>query len=148
MARAAACFSVRPQMPEPIAKFVELPVISDPRGNLCVAEAEHHAPFKIERVYFLYDVPVGSVRAGHAHRALHQMLLAVSGSFDVKLNDGYREEKVTLDRPHVGLLIGPGVWREIDNFSAGSVCLVLASMHFDEADYFRDFDQFVSHVRS
>lgn len=135
-------------MPEPIAKFIQLPVISDPRGNLCVAEAGRHAPFDIQRVYFLYDVPSGSVRAGHAHRALHQILLAVSGSFNVRLHDGYAEETVTLNRPHVGLLIGPGVWREIDNFSSGSVCLVLASAHYDEADYFRDFDQFVSHVRA
>lgn len=133
-------------MAHSIAKFIELPVVSDPRGNLCFAEAGRHVPFDIQRVYFLYDVPSGSERAGHAHKALQQVLLAVSGSFNVRLNDGRREETVTLNRPNVGLMIGPGVWREIDNFSSGSVCLVLASMHYDEADYFRDFDQFLSHV--
>jgi dTDP-4-dehydrorhamnose 3,5-epimerase-like enzyme len=130
-------------MTERIAQFIDLPVVSDPRGNLCIAESERHAPFKIERVYFLYDVPAGSVRAGHAHKALHQVLLAVAGSFDVRLNNGRAEERVTLNRPNVGLLIGPGVWREIDNFSSGSVCLVLASKVYDEADYIRDFDVFM-----
>jgi hypothetical protein len=143
-ARAELAFA---HMTQSIVTLIEFPVVSDPRGNLCVAEAREHTRFDIERVYFLYDVPSGSARAGHAHRALQQVLLAVAGSFDVRLTDGQRQEKITLNRPNVGLLIGPGIWREIDNFSSGSVCLVLASMHYDEADYFRDFDSFVRHVR-
>ncbi len=134
-------------MTEPLAKFIELPVISDPRGNLCVAEAGPHLPFDIRRVYFLYDVPSGSVRAGHAHRELNQLVLALSGSFDVRLHDGEREEVVTLNRPNRGLHMGPMVWREIENFSSGSVCLVLASHLYDEADYIRDFDTFLETAR-
>jgi dTDP-4-dehydrorhamnose 3,5-epimerase-like enzyme len=125
-----------------LAKFIELPVVSDLRGNLSFVEASRHIPFDIARVYYLYDVPSGSVRAGHAHRALNQLLIAVSGSFDVKLHDGERQEVVTLNRPHRGLHIGPGLWRELDNFSSGSVCVVLASQHYDESDYIRDFAQF------
>jgi len=130
-----------------LGSFIDLPVISDPRGNLSFAEANRHVPFGIERVYFLYDVPSGSVRAGHAHLALQQLLIAVSGSFDVRLHDGQREERVTLNRPSRGLLIGPMLWREIDNFSSGAVCLVLASMPYDEGDYIRDFDGFLAHAR-
>jgi hypothetical protein len=134
-------------MTDSIAKFIELPVISDPRGNLCVAESRIHVPFPIERVYFLYDVPSGSVRAGHAHLRLHQLLLPVSGSFDVRLNDGTREEVVTLNRPQRGLHVGPMLWREIENFSSGSVCMVLASAHYDESDYIRDLDTFLATAR-
>lgn len=133
-------------MPTPIAKFVELPVISDPRGNLCFAESDRHVPFEIRRVYFLYDVPSQSIRAGHAHRALKQLLLPLSGSFDVRLSDGSGSEVVSLNRPNIGLLIGPGIWREIENFASGSVCLVLASEAYDEADYVRDYDAFLRHV--
>lgn len=128
-----------------MANLINLPVISDPRGNLSFIESGAHVPFDIARVYYLYDVPSGSVRAGHAHKVLHQLLIAVSGSFDVRLHDGVREEVVTLNRPHVGLHIGPMLWREIDNFSSGSVCLVLASTPYDEADYIRDFDAFLAH---
>lgn len=130
-----------------LAKYIELPVITDPRGNLCVAESGPHLPFEIRRVYFLYDVPGGSVRAGHAHRELNQLVLALSGSFDVRLHDGEREEVVTLNRPNRGLHMGPMVWREIENFSSGSVCLVLASHLYDEADYIRDFDTFLETAR-
>jgi hypothetical protein len=112
-----------------------------------VAEGGRHVPFEIARVYYLYDVPSGSMRAGHAHKALRQLLIAVSGSFDVRLNDGAREETVTLNRPNRGLLVGPMLWREIDNFSSGAVCLVLASLPYDEADYFRDFAEFQAHAR-
>lgn len=129
-------------MASPLAQFVDLPVVHDVRGSLCVAEGERHVPFEIARVYYLYDVPSGSMRAGHAHRKLQQLLLAVSGSFDVRLNDGRREETVTLNRPNRGLLIGPMLWREIDNFSSGAVCLVLASLPYDEGDYYRDFGEF------
>jgi hypothetical protein len=130
-----------------LANLINLPVISDPRGNLSFIESDTHVPFGIARVYYLYDVPSGSVRAGHAHKALHQLLIAVSGSFDVRLHDGVSEERVTLNRPHVGLHIGPMQWREIDNFSSGSVCLVLASTPYDEADYIRDFDAFLARAR-
>lgn len=130
-----------------MANLINLPVISDPRGNLSVIESGAHVPFDIARVYYLYDVPSGSVRAGHAHLALHQLLIAVSGSFDVRLHDGTSEEVVTLNRPHIGLHIGPMQWREIDNFSSGSVCLVLASTVYDEADYIRDFDTFLARAR-
>lgn len=130
-----------------LANFINLPVVSDPRGNLAFIESQTHVPFDIARVYYLYDVPSGSVRAGHAHKVLHQLLIAVSGSFDIRLHDGTSEERVTLNRPHVGLHIGPMQWREIDNFSSGSVCLVLASTPYDEADYIRDFDAFLVRAR-
>lgn len=130
-----------------LAQFIDLPVVADPRGNLCFIESGAHAPFEIQRVYYLYDVPSQSTRAGHAHRALHQLLIALSGSFDVRLHDGAREERVSLNRPDRGLLIGPMLWRDIDNFSSGAVCLVLASLHFDESDYIRDFDTFLASVR-
>jgi dTDP-4-dehydrorhamnose 3,5-epimerase-like enzyme len=127
----------------PLATFIDLPVVSDPRGNLCVAESTRHVPFEIQRVYYLYDVPSQSTRAGHAHRALHQLVIAVSGAFDVRLHDGTREERVTLNRPSRGLYVGPMLWRDIDNFSSGAVCLVLASAPYDEADYIRDFGDFL-----
>jgi hypothetical protein len=130
-----------------LARLIELPVVSDPRGNLCVAEPGWHLPFEINRVYYLYDVPSGSSRAGHAHMKLHQLLIAVSGSFDVTLYDGKRTETVTLNRPNKGLHIGPMLWRELDNFSSGSVCLVLASLIYDEADYIRDRVEFEAVAR-
>jgi dTDP-4-dehydrorhamnose 3,5-epimerase-like enzyme len=129
-----------------LAKFIDLPVVTDPRGNLCFVESNRHVPFAIERVYYLYDVPSGSTRAGHAHLALNQLLIAVSGSFDVKLHDGTTEEVVTLNRPNRGLHIGPSIWREIENFSSGSVCLVFASLPYDESDYIRDFADFQAFV--
>lgn len=133
--------------PPPLARFIDLPVVSDPRGNLCFVESGQHLPFEIQRVYYLYDVPSQSSRAGHAHKALHQLLVALSGSFDVRLHDGTRDERVTLNRPNRGLLIGPMMWRDIDNFSSGGVCLALASMHYDETDYIRDFDAFLATAR-
>jgi hypothetical protein len=131
-----------------LASFIDLPVIAEPRGNLCFVEENRHVPFDIQRVYYLYDVPSQSQRAGHAHRALHQLLIAVSGSFDVRLHDGETEEVVTLNRPNRGLHIGPRTWRELENFSSGSVCVVLASLPYDEADYIREFDDFLAFVRS
>jgi dTDP-4-dehydrorhamnose 3,5-epimerase-like enzyme len=133
-------------MTSPLAQFIELPVVHEPRGNLAFAESEVHVPFKIERVYYLYDVPSGSVRAGHAHKALHQLVLPIAGSFDVRLFDGRREEVVTLNRPHRGLHIPPMMWREIENFSSGAVCVVLASLRYDEADYYREMDDFLASV--
>ena len=134
-------------MADALSKWITLPVISDPRGNLCFAEGGRHLPFDIARVYYLYDVPSQSARAGHAHYELDQLLIAVSGAFDVRLHDGQREERVTLNRPNVGLHIGPMMWRDIDNVSSGAVCLVFASRIYDEADYIRDFDQFLAVAR-
>ncbi|SFN94987.1 WxcM-like, C-terminal [Bizionia echini] len=120
---------------------VQIPTVSDTRGKLAVIEKDC-APFGIQRVYYLYDVPSDSYRGGHAHKKLYQMLIALSGSFEVHLKDGENERKITLNKPDKGLLIVPGIWREIDNFSSGSVCLVLASEAYDEGDYIRDFEDF------
>jgi dTDP-4-dehydrorhamnose 3,5-epimerase-like enzyme len=124
-------------------RLIKLPVVHDRRGNLTFVEGDRHAPFEIRRVYYLYDVPGGATRAGHAHRGLQQLLIAVSGSFDVVLDDGRTREVVTLNRSYIGLYIPQLVWREIENFSSGSVCLVLASEHYDEDDYIHDYDEFV-----
>ena len=127
--------------------LVELPRIEDRRGNLTFIENGRHIPFEIRRVYYLYDVPGGAARAGHAHKALEQFLIAMSGSFDVTLDDGNQRTIFHLNRSYYGLYIPPLVWREIDNFSSGSVCLALASEFFDEADYFRDYEGFLRAVR-
>lgn len=123
-------------------KMVNLPKISDPRGNLTFIESQRHIPFGIERVYYLYDVPQGSERGGHAHRALHQLLIAVTGAFDVHLDDGMQKKTVHLNRSFQGLYVCPMIWREIDNFSSGAVCMVLASAYYDESDYYRDYPEF------
>jgi len=123
-------------------RLVDLPVVHDARGNLTFIEGGNHVGFDIARVYYLYDVPGGAERAGHAHIALHQLVIAMSGSFDVVLDDGRERERCHLNRSYKGLYLPPMVWREIDNFSSGSVCLVLASAPFDEADYLRDYAQF------
>ena len=128
--------------------IVNLPQIADPRGNLTVVEAGEQVPFNIERVYYLYDIPGGAERGGHAHKELQQLIVAMSGSFDVILDDGYREERVHLNRSHYGLYVGEMVWREMDNFSSGSVCMVLASAHYDEGDYYRDRDEFLQIVKN
>ena len=125
-------------------EMIHFPIVRDERGNLTFIEGHRHVPFDIARVYYLYDVPSGSERAGHAHRQLRQVIIAASGSFSVNLDDGHRQETITLNRSHMGLLMGPLVWRVINNFSSGAVCLVLASMVFDEADYIRDYDAFKS----
>jgi len=123
-------------------ELIDLPKIQDPRGNLSVIE-NGTIPFSINRVYYLYDVPSGAYRGGHAHKKLFQFLIPLSGSFDVVLKDGTGQGKIiTLNKPNKGLLIVPGIWRELTNFSSGSVCLVLASEMFDEEDYIRDFDSF------
>ena len=124
-------------------KLINIPKIEDPRGNLSIIEHEV-VPFDIKRVYYLYDVPAGAERGGHAHKKLQQFLVALSGSFDVLLNDGKVEKTVTLNKPFEGLLITNGIWRELKNFSSGAVCLVVASEVFEEADYIRDFEDFLA----
>jgi hypothetical protein len=129
-------------------RIVDLPKISDPRGNLTFIEGKNHIPFAIERAYYLYDVPGGAERGGHAHVALHQLIIAMSGSFDVVLDDGSEKRRYHLNRSYYGLYVCPMIWRELDNFSSGSVCLVLASNRYDEADYIRDLQDFHARVRS
>ena len=124
-------------------KVIELPKISDPRGNLTFIEANRHVPFDIRRVYYLYDVPGGAERGGHAHRDLHQLIIAMSGSFDVVLDDGKVKKRVHLGRSYYGLYVCPMIWRELDNFSSGSVCMVLASNIYEESDYYRDYQEFM-----
>jgi len=128
-------------------KLIDLPRIGDPRGNLTFIENDRHIPFEIKRIYYLYDVPGGSLRAGHAHKTLHQFLIAMSGSFDVTVDDGRQKTKFHLNRSYYGLYIPPMIWREIDNFSSGSVCLALASDFFDEADYYRQYPEFMKAVQ-
>ncbi len=123
-------------------RILDLPKVNDHRGNLTFVESQLHVPFDIKRVYYVYDVPGGAHRAAHAHKALHQLYIAISGSFDVHLDDGHRQRTVTLNRSHYGLYICPMVWRHIDNFSSNSVLLVLASELYDEADYIRDRAEF------
>ena len=128
-------------------RMIELPKINDPRGNLTFVEGGHHIPFEIKRVYYLYDVPGGASRAGHAHRTLEQLLVAMSGSFAVTLDNGEAREVVHLNRSYVGLYLPPLIWREIDDFSSGAVCMVLASGYYDEADYLRGYEDFIAAVR-
>lgn len=123
--------------------IVNLPKITDPRGNLTFIEGSNHIPFDIRRVYYLYDVPGGSERGSHAHKNLQQFIIAMSGSFDVELNDGENKKRFHLNRSHYGLYVCPMMWRKLDNFSSGAVCLVLASDLYGEHDYFRDYDEFL-----
>jgi hypothetical protein len=125
-------------------RTIELPKIHEARGNLTFIEGGRHVPFDIRRVYYLYDVPGGAERGGHAHRELSQLIVAMSGSFDVVLDDGSSRKRVHLNRSYQGLFVCPMIWRELDNFSSGSVCMVLASNLYDEADYFRDYDAFMA----
>lgn len=122
-------------------KIIEIPKIKDTRGNLSVIEGTT-IPFEMKRVYYLYDVPSGSERGGHSHIAQQELLVALSGSFEVVLKDGLNEKIITLNKPNAGLLIPTGIWRELQNFSSGSVCLVVASDVFREADYIRDYEVF------
>ncbi len=121
---------------------------SDRKGNLSVVENNKNVPFDVKRVYYLYDVPSGESRGGHAHKALHQLIVAVSGSFSVTLDDGNNKKTIVLNRPYQGLYVVPGIWRTLDDFSSGSVCLVLASEKYKEADYIRDYDEFLSFKKS
>ena len=128
-------------------RVIDLPKIQDLRGNLTFIESERHIPFEIKRVYYLYDVPGGASRAGHAHKTLTQFLIAITGSFDVILDDGVEQTRFHLNRSYYGLLILPMIWREINNFSTGAVCLSLVSDFYDEGDYYRDYAEFQSALR-
>lgn len=123
-------------------RIIELPKISDPRGNLSFIEGGQHVPFDIKRVYYLYDVPGGSDRGSHAHKSLHQFIVAMSGSFDVVLDDGREKKRFHLNRSYYGLYVCPMMWRDLDNFSSGAVSMVLASAHYDAEDYIRDYAEF------
>jgi hypothetical protein len=124
-------------------EIIDLPKIHDPRGNLTFVEGGVHVPFDIQRVYYLYDVPGGSERGGHAHKELQQFIVAMSGSFDVILDDGKDKKRLHLNRSYSGLYVCPMIWRELDNFSSGAVCMVLASTKYEESDYFRDYAEFM-----
>ena len=124
-------------------QIIDLPKIQDPRGNLTFVEGGNQIPFDIQRVYYLYDVPGGAERGGHAHKGLHQLIIAMSGSFDVVLDDGKNKKRVHMNRSYNGLYVCPMIWRELDNFSSGAVLMVLASNKYDEADYYRDYADFM-----
>lgn len=124
-------------------RIIKIPKIEDPRGNLSVIEKDV-LPFEMKRLYYLYDVPSGAERGGHSHKEQQEFLVALSGSFDVILNDGYIEKTVTLNKPFQGLLITNGIWRELKNFSSRAVCLVVASDVFEEADYIREYEEFLA----
>ena len=124
-------------------KLIDLPKITDARGNLTFVEGGRHVPFDIKRIYYLYDVPGGAERGGHAHKDLHQLIVAMSGSFDIVLDDGRQKKRIHLNRSYYGLYVGPMIWREMDNFSSGAVCLVLASNLYNETDYYRNYGDFL-----
>ena len=128
--------------------ILQLPKIHNRAGNITALENNIHLPFEVKRVYYLYDVPAGEERGGHAHRELQQIVVAASGAFDVLLNDGTNKKIVHLDRPFIGLHIVPGIWRELLNFSSGAVCLVLASHKYDEKDYIRDYSNFLEYKQN
>ncbi len=124
-------------------RLIDLPRIQDPRGNLTFIEEQRHIPFEIKRVYYLYDVPGGESRAGHAHKTNEAFVISASGSFEVAVRDGRTERRFFLNRSYYGLYMPAMMWREIENFSSGSVCIVLASQMFDEQDYYRNYDDYL-----
>jgi len=128
-------------------QILDLPRINDPRGNLTFVESNRHIPFSIQRVYYLYDIPGGSERGGHAHKALNQLIIAISGSFDIHLDDGDEKKTMHMNRSYNGLYVCPMIWREIDNFSSGAVCMVLASDYYDEQDYYRNYSAFINDAK-
>lgn len=128
-------------------RIIDLPIIHDQRGNLTFIEGRRHLPFDFPRVFYLYDVPGGSSRAGHALKECHQFLISISGSFDVVLDDGEEKARFQLNRPYYGLYIPPLIWRELENFSSNSMCLVLTSKRYDENDYYRRYDDFLAAVQ-
>lgn len=129
-----------------LGKVINLKKIIDPRGNLTVVEGRKDVPFDIKRAYWVYDVPSGESRGGHAHRQCSELLVAASGSFTVTLTDGNKHQTYLLNHPYQALLIEKGIWRTLDDFCAGAVCLVLASEEFDESDYIRDFEEYKQYV--
>ena len=129
-----------------LGKIIELPRITDPRGNLTVAEVNKNIPFDIKRVYWLYDVPGGECRGGHAHKQIKEILIAVSGSFHVTLDNGKEKQTFLLNHPYQGLLIDTKTWRTLDDFSSGAVCVVLASDFYDENDYIYDYNDFLQYI--
>lgn len=131
----------------PECKIIDLPKILDSRGNLTFVEENRHIPFDIKRVYYLYDVPGGEARGGHAHKHLQQFVIAANGSFDLIVDNGFKKHRYHLNRSYYGIYVPRMVWRELDNFSSGSVCLVLASEYYDESDYIRDYGQFKKLVK-
>lgn len=133
-------------MPTLDINIIELPRVSDPRGNLTFAEEQQLVPFDIKRAYWVYDVPAGESRGGHAHKRLQQLVIAVNGSFTVTLDNGYERQSVLLNHPWQGLVIDVNTWRTLDDFSSGAVCLVLASEHYDEDDYIYDYDEFLKYI--
>ncbi len=135
-------------MNQQLGQWIELPKITDPRGNLTVVEQCKDVHFEIKRAYWVYDVPAGESRGGHAHKALHQLLVAMSGSFTVNLDDGFRKASYLLNHPWEGLLIEPGIWRTLDDFSSGAVCMVLADELYDESDYIYDYQDFLAYKAS
>jgi len=128
-------------------KIVQLPRILEARGNLTFVEGGHHVPFDIKRIYYLYDIPGGTARGSHGHKKLEQLVIAMSGSFNITLDDGYEKKSFSLNRSYYGLYIPPMLWRDLDDFSSGAVCMVLASEKYDENDYYRDYDSFLSDAR-
>jgi hypothetical protein len=128
-------------------RLIDLPRIQDPRGNLTFIEGSRHVPFDIRRVYYLYDVPGGAERGAHGHKALHQLVVAMSGSFDLHLDDGREKRVFHMNRSYFGLYICPMMWRELTNFSSGAVCMVLASERYDESDYYRSYEDFMRDVQ-
>ena len=133
-------------MPTLDINIIELPRVSDPRGNLTFAEEQQLVPFDIKRAYWVYDVPAGESRGGHAHKRLQQLVIAVNGSFTVTLDNGYERRSVLLNHHWQGLVIDVNTWRTLDDFSSGAVCLVLASEHYDEDDYIYDYDEFLKYI--
>jgi dTDP-4-dehydrorhamnose 3,5-epimerase-like enzyme len=147
-----ALYSVKGQqqkrIPMPLSdcRIIELPKITDTRGNLTFVEGGNHIPFDIKRVYYLYDVPGGADRGEHAHKSLHQFVICMSGSFDIVLDDGFDSKRFHLNRSYFGVYVCPMMWRYLDNFSSGSVCMVMASAAYDEQDYIREKEEFLSAV--
>lgn len=133
-------------MTEAEYSLIDLPKIFDPRGSLTVAESHRNIPFAVQRVYWVYDVPGGESRGGHAHRKCRELIIAVSGSFDVTLDNGKEKLTFHLNHPYQGLLVETDVWRTLDDFSSGSVCLVLASEPFEEADYIRNYEEYLKRI--
>lgn len=128
-----------------LGKLISLPKVIDPRGNLTMVEGNEHVPFAISRVYWVYDVPGGESRGGHAHKHCRSLIIAVSGSFNVTLDNGKEKSTYHLKHPYSGLLVETGLWRTLDDFSSGAVCLVIAEDPFDEEDYIRDYDEFLTY---